>query len=114
MDRKQVRFLPASSQKQEPAEGSPAVYHVRARLRADLDENLLLAARLRKNIEEWPQADYRYRFIGSEADVAQVMACRASTLDYDNFKSKIGRTPDPKSKLHAYHEIWGVMAELQR
>ncbi len=42
------------------------------------------------------------------------MACLASTLDYDNFKSKIGRTPDQKSKLDAYHEIWGVMAELQR
>lgn len=100
-------------QKQAPAERSPAVYHVRARLRADL-ENLLHAARLRKEIEAWPQADYRYRFIGSEADVAQVMACLASTLDYDNFKSKIGRTPDQKSKLDAYHDIWSVMAELQR
>ncbi len=100
-------------QKQAPTEGSPAVYHVRARLRADL-ENLLNAARLRKHIEEWPQADYRYRFIGSEADVAQVMACLAATLDYDNFKSKIGRTPDQKSKLDAYHDIWSVMAELQR
>ncbi len=100
-------------QKQAPAEGAPAVYHVRARLRADI-ENLLNAARLRKHIEEWPQADYRYRFIGSEADVALVMACLAATLDYDNFKSKIGRTPDRKSKLDAYHEIWSVMAKLQR
>ncbi len=82
-------------------------------MRADL-ENLLHAARLRKEIEEWPHADYRYRFIGSDADVAQVMACLASTLDYDNFKSKIGRTPDQNAKLHAYHEIWSAMAELQR
>ena len=42
------------------------------------------------------------------------MACLAATLDYDNFKSKIDRTPDQKSKLDAYHEIWSVMAELQR
>ncbi len=69
---------------------------------------------LRKEIEEWPHADYRYRCIGTEADVAQVMAGFANTLDYDNFKSKIGRTPDQKSKLDAYHEIWSVMAELQR
>ncbi len=100
-------------QKQEPTEGSPAVYHVRARLRADR-ENLLLAARLRKDIEEWPHANYKYRFLGTEGDVAQVMACPAATLDYDNFKSKIGRTHDQKRKLDAYHEIWSVMAELQR
>ncbi len=99
--------------KQAPADASPAVYHVRARLRADL-ENVLHAARLRNEIEEWPDADYRYRFIGSEADVAQLMACLAATLDYDNFKSKIGRTPDQKGKLDAYHEIWSVMAKLQR
>ncbi len=100
-------------QKHAPAEGTPAGYHVRARLHADL-ENLLHAARLRKEIQEWPDADYRYRFIGSEADVDQVMACLAATLDYDNFKSKIGRTPEQRSKLDAYHEIWSVMAELQR
>ncbi len=33
------------------------------------------------------------------------MACLARTLDYDNFKSKIGRTPAQKTKLNAYHEI---------
>ncbi len=100
-------------QKQPRAKGLPAVYHVRARLRQDL-ENLLKGSGLRNEIEEWARADYRYRFICGEADVAQVMACLASTLDYDNFKSKIGRTPDQKSKLDAYHEIWSVMAELQR
>ncbi len=42
------------------------------------------------------------------------MTCLAATRDYDTFKSKIGRTPDQKSKLDAYHEIWSVMAELQR
>ena len=90
----------------------PAPRGTQSRLRADIEN--LLATRLRKEIEEWPHADYRYRFIGSEADVAQVMACLASTLNYDNFKSKISRTPDQKSKLDAYHEIWSVMAELQR
>ncbi len=99
--------------KRESQDSDAIVYHVRARLRSDL-ENLLHASRLRKEIVESSHADYRYRFIGSEADVAQVMSCLAATLDYNNFKSKIGRTPDQKSKLNAYHEIWSVMAKLQR
>ncbi len=100
-------------QKEPPEEGKPAVYHVRARLRQDL-ENLLHVARLRKEIEEWPEADYRYRFLGTKADVQQVMACLAATLDYDNFKSKIGRTPDQQAKLDAYHTVWTELARMQR
>ena len=100
--------------RKEPAdERDGAVFHVRARLRHDL-ENLLHAAGLRKEIEEWPGADYRYRFLGTEADVHQVMACLAATLDYNNFKSKIGRTPDQKEKLDAYHTVWSELARVQR
>ncbi len=100
-------------QKEPPSGDKPAVYHVRARIKPDL-ENLLHAARLRNSIEEWPGADHRYRIIATEPDVQQVMACLAATLDYDNFKSKIGVTPDQAPKLDAYHTIWSELARLQR
>jgi len=100
-------------QKEPADESTAAVFHVRARLRHDL-ENLLQAARLRKEIEEWPGADYRYRFLGTEADVRQIMACLAAHLDYNNFKSKIGCTADQKKKLDAYHKVWSELARVQR
>ena len=31
------------------------------------------------------------------------------TIDYENFKDKIGQTPDQKCK--PYHELWSILAE---
>ena len=65
-------------------------------------------------IQEWPDADYRYRVIIDQKELAQLMAVLAGTLDYGNFKSMIAATPGQRGKLHAYHEIWGVMANLKK
>jgi hypothetical protein len=100
-------------QKQAPKDGKPAVFHVRARVRKDL-ENLITATALQKEIQEWKNADYRYRIIVGQQEVTEIMAHLAESLDYDNFKSMIGNTPDQRAKLHGYHEIWGVMMDLQK
>jgi len=42
------------------------------------------------------------------------MSVLADSLDYGNFKSMIAARPEQRGKLHAYHEIWHVMADLQR
>ncbi len=97
----------------KPTPYAEEIFHVRARLRPDLDK-LLQATRLHKTIEEWPEADYRYRFFATDADLRHIMSSLATMLDYDNFKSAIGRTPDQKGKLAAYHSVWQQMADLQR
>ncbi len=92
---------------------SPGIYHIRARVRADL-ENLQRVCDLSQKIERWPQADYRFRIIVGDDNIGRVFAALCVDLDYSNFKTKIAATPDQRDKLHAYHDIWGLMMELQQ
>lgn len=87
-------------------------YHVRARCRKDLD-NLCRLAGQEWEIHRWPAADYRYRILLNGAEVADLMLRLAGSLDYPNFKNRIGRRPDQREKLHAYHEVWSILAGLQ-
>lgn len=92
---------------------SPDEFHVRSRIRKDL-ENLLQLVRQDHEIHAWEGADYRYRVIVGQSDFIEIMAKLALALDYPNFKSQIARLPDQRNKLHAFHEIWSIMAGLQR
>lgn len=97
-------------------------YHIRARVREDL-ENLRASMEVENlgdepalpEIEEWPAADYRYRIRLPEGTplIAEVFAALCWSIDYGNFKNEIAATPDQRDKLHAYHKIWGTMADLQ-
>lgn len=92
-------------------------YHIRARKRADLQALIKATPKFDYEIESWPQADYRYRIRIPEEkfnDFAQVFATFVESIDYGNFKNEIAATPSQRDKLHAYHEIWGIMADLQR
>ncbi len=93
---------------------APAEFHVRARVRQDL-ENLLASAGLPgREILDWDTSDYRYRFLASAEDVALLLGQLAATLDYSNFKSEIARTADQRARLPAYHRVWEEMMKLQR
>jgi len=35
-------------------------------------------------------------------------------VTYGNFKNRIGELAEQKEKLHAYHEIWGIMEGFQQ
>lgn len=88
-------------------------FHVRSRLKKDL-QNLLQLTEKEQVIHSWDGADYRYRIVVQQADFIDIMAKLALALDYPNFKSQIARLPDQREKLHAFHEIWSIMAELQK
>lgn len=90
----------------------PEAYHVRGRLRGDL-ENLLQLIGREYEIHEWSSADYRFRIIVDQAGVAAIMAALAVSLDYPNFKNQIAREPDQQVKLDAFHRVWAIMAALQ-
>jgi hypothetical protein len=91
-------------------------YHIRARRKRDL-ENLMAEAGegVLPKIETWPDADYRYRIRLPESSrhIAYIFSTLAWSVDYGNFKNEIAATPDQRDKLHAYHKIWGTMADLQ-
>ncbi len=89
-------------------------WHLRARLKRDL-ENLRAAAGLEESIENWPQADYRWRVrLAAEADLTRVFSALQHSIDYGNFKNQIAATPDQRAKLPAYHDLWGALCDLQR
>lgn len=96
-------------QKQPPDDGDAAVYHVRARVRADL-ENLLGATGLQREILAWPSADYRFRIMASQREVFDIMSALAESIDYDNFKGVVAATPDQRPKLDAYGKVWSTLA----
>jgi hypothetical protein len=89
------------------------IYYVRARVRQDL-ENLLRVSGLESEVHAWPTADYRYRIIIGPKDFLTVMTCLSAAVDYPNFKSCVAQQADQRRKLDAYHEIWGIMMELQQ
>lgn len=87
-------------------------YHVRSRIQKDL-ENLIALASQDHKIHRWEGADYRYRIIVEQGDFVEIMGRLALSLDYPNFKNQIARTNDQRDKLHAFHEIWAIMAAFQ-
>lgn len=90
----------------------PDGWNVRARVKKDL-ENVLAASGLENPIKVYPEADYRFRIIVDAAGLAAVFEVLEKSIDYDNFKSMIGRTPDQQEKLHAYHNVWNEMFNIQ-
>lgn len=98
--------------KQPPSGEQPAEYHVRARVRKDL-ENLLAACGLQREILDWSTSDYRFRFLIGAEDLGRIMEHLGDSLDYSNFKSQVARNPDQRDKLGAYHQVWATMAGLQ-
>lgn len=84
-------------------------YHVRSRERRDL-ENLVERVPLPEaKILESRTADYAVRILAGAPDVAAILRFLGDTIDYDNFKARVERTPDQAHK--PYHEVWQVLAD---
>ena len=87
----------------------PGEYHVRSRERKDI-ENLVTRLPLAQvQIIETKRSDYAFRIIVKKEDVMAIMKFLGETIDYDNFKNKIGQTPDQRHK--PYHEVWRILGE---
>ena len=93
--------------------GAPGTWQVRARAAQDL-ENLITAAKLTAKIITTPRADYACRIILDGPQFAQAFSALADSVDYPNFKDCVGKQPDQRGKLHAYHAFWGSMLDFQR
>jgi len=90
----------------------PGEFHVRARLRKDL-ENLVARVPLPDAvIHSSKDADYTYRIIAGQEGVRKVMQFLGDTLDYSNFKNTVARTPDQQAKHDAYATVWRTMLDV--
>jgi hypothetical protein len=86
-------------------------FHIRARVRKDL-ENLVARVPLTgAEIHAGKGADYPFRIITGKGDVLKVMRFLGDTLDYDNFKDAVADTADQHCKLNAYHSVWHTMID---
>ena len=83
----------------------PDGYHVRARRKQDL-VNVGLSA-----IKSYAGSDYPWRAIlPNRADLQKLMQTLGNSVDYPNFKGRIGKREDQRQRLDRYHKIWAIMA----
>ncbi len=91
-------------------EKKPGEYHIRARVKGDLENLKAYASALSMpalpEIETWPRADYRYRIRGDAGMMAAVLIALAKNIDYPNFKNRIRERPDQAAKWEGYEHIW--------
>jgi hypothetical protein len=81
-------------------------WHIRARRKQDL-VNLGL-----EPVASYPGSDYPWRSLVRDPNELRAIFERlADSIDYPNFKGRIGKVPDQRDRLEAYHEIWGLMQE---
>ena len=68
------------------------------------------------DIMEKPATDYRYRLFVDKAVWVHVLQFLGDELDYDNFKSKMGRNLNVVGDEYydAVHDVWDTMERLQR
>lgn len=64
-------------------------------------------------IIELLDADYRFRVTMKRDEFAKILFLLADDIQYPNFKSAIGRLPDQRAKLHAYHNLWADLRQIQ-
>jgi hypothetical protein len=88
-------------------------FHIRARMKQDL-ENLKDLAEIKRQVILTRDADYRYRLVVNQVEVVAALMALAQDIDYSNFKNCIAADSYQRKKLPALHEIWGLMAGLQK
>ncbi len=81
-------------------------FHVRARRKEDL-VNMGLAP-----TKSFAVSDYPWRSIlPNQTELLKVMTAFGESVDYPNFKGRIGNRKDQQNRLGVYHKIWELMAE---
>lgn len=97
---------------QKPWDRKLGTLTVRARARADLEA--LRAAGLPElgEVLEDADADYRFRAQAPKAAVARAVQAQVSAIDYDNFKSAVGKRQGHERE-QIYHKTWHSLYEIQ-
>ena len=96
----------------KPGDADDGMLTVRARAEADL-----AALRARYLPELGPTVphagtDYPFRARAPKEAVARAAAKLVSALDYSNFKDAVGE--DDREREALYHDVWSVLARIER
>jgi hypothetical protein len=86
---------------------------VRARARRDLEALRATGLPELGEIQESETADYRFRAQAPRAAVARAAQQQVDAIDYDNFKSAVGRRQGA-GREQIYHRTWDSLYEIQR
>tara|TARA_B100000809_G_scaffold208385_1_gene211037 strand:- start:231 stop:482 length:252 start_codon:yes stop_codon:yes gene_type:complete len=65
---------------------------------------------------EFSGTDYAYRIFVEKATWTRVLVGLNEELDYDNFKSAVGRYQGSQGQAYknALHDVWDVMYQVQK
>lgn len=89
----------------------PELVLVRARVRADLENLEKFIPGLSETLRYDATADYPHRMVMDRAVWMSIVTQLTLEVDYDNFKSAVGRA-DPE-RAHVYHNIWYRLTDLE-
>lgn len=86
------------------------VLQVRARVREDI-----LGLFPTAKVLDQPGGDYQFRARVNRAEVANVLADKVMTLDYDSHAKDVAleRSEPNPARYRAYYATWSAMAEMQ-
>lgn len=91
----------------------PHTVLVRARARKDLKRLIELAPdkglKIKKTLE---RADYPYRMEVPQRLWVDLLAVLASEIDYDNFKTAVGKKSKKRAGL--YSRVWSIMLDAEK
>lgn len=94
--------------------GKPGFVLVRARDRSDLVAfRKALGVLPAPPILATPDADYGFRIVARQAEVATVLDELTRAIDYDNFKNAVAARQG-HARADRYHDVWFVVAQLQK
>lgn len=68
---------------------------------------------IEETIIHTPHADYHFRITVNRQELEAIFETLEGTIDYENFKGKIGNVKGQRDKLNAYHGIWNLMYQYQ-
>ena len=92
----------------------PGEFHVRARMKKDIENLCRACARAGIwKIHRSTPADYRWRLVIGDDDLALVMSTLSDSINYPNFKGRIHALADQRGKCNAYAGLWSALHRLQ-
>ena len=96
---------------QKPQDRKRGTLTIRARNREDMDA---LVQRYFPDAKPWrlKHSDYEWRIRVPQEDWAQAVARMALEIDYDNFKTEVGRRQGHK-RASIYGRVWSVLLDLE-
>ena len=97
---------------QKPWDKEDGTLTVRARAREDLEALRARGLPELGEVKEDADADYRFRAQATKAAVARAFHDQISAIDYDNFKTAVGKRQGAR-RAAIYHDTWDALHQIQ-